>query len=32
MLIPEGEGYFENPKFGVLEELMLFLLVLKWNL
>ena len=32
MLIPQAEGYFENPKLRVLEEPMLFLLVLRWNL
>ena len=29
MLIPQAEGYFENPKLRVLEEPMLFLLVLR---
>ena len=29
MLISQAEGYFESPKFRLLEEPMLFLLVLK---
>ena len=32
MLISQTEGYFENPSHPFLEEPMLFLLALKWNL
>ena len=32
MLISHTEGYFENLQYRFLEELMLFLLALKWNL
>ena len=32
MPIPLTEGYFENPQYRCLEEYMLFLLALKWNL
>ena len=32
MPIPQTEGYFENPQYRFLEESMLFLLALKWNL
>ena len=32
MLIPHMEGYIENPKYRFLEEPVLFLLALKWNL
>ena len=32
MPISETEGYFENPYYRFLEEPMLFLLVLKWDL
>ena len=32
MLISQTEGYFKNPKYRFLEESMLFLLSLKWNL
>ena len=31
MPISETEGYFENPLELFLEEVVLFLLVLKWN-
>ena len=32
MPISQTEGYFENPYYRFLEELMLFLLAWKWNL
>ena len=32
MPISQTEGYFENPWYRFLEEPMLFLLALKWNL
>ena len=32
MPISQTEGYFENPLHRFLEEPMLFLLALKWNL
>ena len=32
MPISQKEGYFENPYDRFLEEAMLFLMVLKWNL
>ena len=32
MSISHTEGHFENPKYRFLEESMLFLLALKWNL
>ena len=32
MPISQTEGYFENPLYRFLEEPMLFLLGLKWNL
>ena len=32
MLISQTGGYFENPCYGFLEELLLFLLDLKWKL
>ena len=28
----QTEGYFENPQYRFLEESILFLLALKWNL
>ena len=32
MPISQTKGYFENPSYRFLEEPMLFLLALKWNL
>ena len=32
MPISQPEGYFENPYYRFLEELVLFLMALKWNL
>ena len=32
MTIPQMEGYLENPLYRFLEESMVFLLALKWNL
>ena len=32
MFISQAESYFENPYYRFLEESMLFLLALKWNL
>ena len=32
MSIFQMDGYFENPYYCFLEELMLYLLILKWNL
>ena len=32
MPISQKEGYFENPYYRFLEEAMLFLMALKWNL
>ena len=32
MPISRTEGEFENPEYRFLEELILFLLALKWNL
>ena len=32
MPISQMEGYFESPQYLFLEEPMLFLLALKWNL
>ena len=32
MLISQAEGYFENPYYRFLDEPILFLLALKWNL
>ena len=32
MPVSQTDGYFENPWYGLLEEPLLFLLALKWNL